>query len=152
VTITGSGFTGATSVKFGSLVATFAVVDDGHITATSPADSIAQTINVRVTAPAGTSPIVTADKYTYVKPPQITSVSPASGPRAGGQTVTITGTGFSTATGVRFASHVASFVIVDANHITTTSPAVPTAQTDNVRVTNASGISPVVAAGTYSYK
>lgn len=55
VSITGSGFTGATGVKFGAVSATvFTVVDDNHIVAVVPAGS-AGSAPVTVITPAGTS-------------------------------------------------------------------------------------------------
>ena len=54
VTITGSGFTGATSVRFGSAgAASFSVASDSSITATAPPGSGA--VGVTVTTPGGTS-------------------------------------------------------------------------------------------------
>ncbi|HVB19720.1 MAG TPA: peptidoglycan-binding protein, partial [Candidatus Paceibacterota bacterium] len=64
VTITGSGFTGATAVKFGTTAATsFTVNSDTSITATSPAGIGA--VDVTVTAPGGTSATGSADQFTY---------------------------------------------------------------------------------------
>lgn len=58
VTITGSGFLGATDVKFGTVSASaLTVVNDSTIIAVVPAGS-AGTVNVTVVAPAGTSPAV----------------------------------------------------------------------------------------------
>ncbi len=57
VTITGTGFTGATTVKFGATSATHVtVVNNTTVTATSPAGT-AETVNVTVTTPGGTSAI-----------------------------------------------------------------------------------------------
>ena len=65
VTITGSGFTGATDVGFGSVNAAAMTVDsDTQITATSPAGT--GTVDVTVTTPAGTSATSSADQFTYV--------------------------------------------------------------------------------------
>ncbi|MGW7639944.1 IPT/TIG domain-containing protein [Streptomyces decoyicus] len=62
--------------------------------------------------------------YTTVSAPVLTSVVPASGPEAGGTTVTLTGTGLATATAVRFgATPAASFTIVSDTHITAVAPA-----------------------------
>lgn len=56
--------------------------------------------------------------------PTITSVSPNSGPPAGGAAVTITGTGFTGATAVTFAgTAVTSFAVSDATTIIATVPA-----------------------------
>jgi hypothetical protein len=72
VTITGTGFTGATAVTFGSTPAIdVTVFSDSSITATAPVGT-AGTVDVTVTAPGGTSAISTADKYTYVDSIEIT--------------------------------------------------------------------------------
>ncbi len=66
VTLTGVGFTGATSVLFGSTPATGVVVNsDSSITAIAPATSTAGIVDVTVTTPIGTSAIGTADQFTY---------------------------------------------------------------------------------------
>ena len=87
VTVTGSGFTGASKVAFGAVAATsFTVVSGTQITAVSPAQAAAS-YDITVTTAAGTSPVVSADSYTYQAPvqPAVTGVSPASGPVAGGR-------------------------------------------------------------------
>ena len=81
MTITGSGFTGATSVKFGATAATAMTVgSDAQITATSPAGS--DTVDVTVTTPAGTSATSAADSFTYTAiPAVVTGISPRRGDR-----------------------------------------------------------------------
>ena len=65
VAITGSGFTGATGVNFGTTaVKTMTVDSDGQITATSPPHS-AGTVDVTVITPVGTSATSSADQFTY---------------------------------------------------------------------------------------
>ena len=67
VTITGTGFTGATTVNFGTAAATNVVINAAgtQITATSPAG--AGTVDVTVTGgPLGPSATSLADKFTYV--------------------------------------------------------------------------------------
>lgn len=65
VTVTGSGFTGATAVRFGaSSASAMTVVSDTQITATSPAGS-SGTVDVTVVTPAGTSATSPADQFTY---------------------------------------------------------------------------------------
>ncbi|MEI9978433.1 MAG: IPT/TIG domain-containing protein [Edaphobacter sp.] len=64
VTITGTSFTGATAVNFGSTAAaSFTVNSDTSITAVSPAGT--GTVDIAVVTPAGTSATVTADQYTF---------------------------------------------------------------------------------------
>jgi hypothetical protein len=64
VTVTGSGFMGATSVLFGaSSASAMTVVSDTEITATSPAGG--GTVDVTVITPAGSSAISAADQFKY---------------------------------------------------------------------------------------
>lgn len=68
VTITGTGFLGATGVNFGTKSATnFTVINDTTVVATSPAGA-AGPVNVTVTNPAGTSATSSSDVFTYVTP------------------------------------------------------------------------------------
>lgn len=68
VTITGSGFTGATNVFFGATAATgVTVASDSSITVTSPPGS--GTVDVTVTTPLGTSVVGAADQFSYQSPP-----------------------------------------------------------------------------------
>jgi len=72
VSITGSGFTGATSVMFGSVAATDCLVlGDTSIGCTSPAGSAGE-VDVTVTTPAGTSATSSADQFTYTEAPTTT--------------------------------------------------------------------------------
>ena len=64
--------------------------NDGEITAVSPPEG-AGTVDITVTTPDGTSATSAADQYNYENAPVVTSVSPSSGPTAGGTAVTITG-------------------------------------------------------------
>lgn len=65
VTITGSGFTGATDIGFGPTnAATMSIDSDVQITATSAAGT--GTVDVTVTTPTGTSATTPADQFTYV--------------------------------------------------------------------------------------
>lgn len=64
VTVTGTGFTGATSVNFGTVAATsFTVASDTSITAVAPALAAGPN-DVTVVTPAGTSAVVAADQFT----------------------------------------------------------------------------------------
>ncbi|MEV0537913.1 IPT/TIG domain-containing protein, partial [Kitasatospora sp. NPDC050463] len=104
VTLQGSGFTGATAVKFGTVNATsFTVVSAAQITATAPAGS--GTVQVTVTTPAGTSNGIS---YTYLGAPTLSALVPNQGPVSGGNTVTLTGTNLTTATAVTFGTSAAT--------------------------------------------
>ena len=112
VTITGTGFTGATAVTFGgTAAASFTVVSDTSITATTPAHA-AGAVDVAVARPDGSASLPNGFTYTVVPPPVITSVAPTTGPTAGGTSVTITGTGFTGATVVTFGGPAATNITV----------------------------------------
>jgi len=65
-TITGTGFTGATAVWFGNVVASaFTVSSDTKITATSPAHG-GGAVDVKVVNAFGTSAVSPADQFTYL--------------------------------------------------------------------------------------
>jgi YVTN family beta-propeller protein len=152
-TITGTNFTGATAVDFGSTPATsFTVNSDTSITAVAPpgTDGV---VDVTVTNPAGTSPAVTADQYTYLEPaPTITNVNPNNGALAGGTSVTITGTDFLGATAVDFGSTPAtSFTVNSDTSITAVAPAASSVGTVDITVTTAAGTSSATSGDQYSY-
>jgi hypothetical protein len=68
VTITGSGFTGATEVDFGGVRATTMTVDsDSEITATIPSRGSGR-VHVTVVTPKGTSATSPADVFGYYMP------------------------------------------------------------------------------------
>ena len=123
VTISGSGFTGATAVKFGTAAASFTFNSDTQITATAPAEA-AGTVDVTVTTPNGTSETSAADRYTFDAPPTLKSISPAAGPTKGGQKVTLTGTNFVSGATVEFGTSAASSVtLVSSTKLTALTPA-----------------------------
>ncbi len=66
VTITGTGFTGETSVDFGTSTATDVIFNsDSSITATAPATTTAGAADITVTTPNGTSATGAADQFIY---------------------------------------------------------------------------------------
>ena len=120
VTITGTGFTGTTAVKFGTGTASFTFVSDTELDATVTAAS--KTGPITVTNPAGSA--VSDDVFTVATtPPTISSFAPLLG--AEGASVTITGTNLSNTTEVDFGGISASFVVNSATSVTATVPSVP---------------------------
>jgi len=147
VTITGTAFTGATVVTFGGSSASFTVNNDTSITATTPAHG-AGAVNVVVTTPGGSATGTNA--YTYIVAPTFVSISPAAGPSAGGQTVTITGTNFVIgATSVIIGGNAATSVSVSSSTTLTAITPSGSAGAVNAVVTTAGGSA--TGTGVYTY-
>jgi hypothetical protein len=68
VTITGTNFSGTTSVRFGTTPAAFTVSSATSITAVAPAGTGGATVDVVVQGPGGSSRALVDDRYTYVLP------------------------------------------------------------------------------------
>ena len=131
-TIDGSGFTGATAVMFGgTAAASFTVVSDSRITATVPAG--AHSGSIVVVTPGGT--ITSADAFTAVLPPTISSLDPDHGGQRA--TVTVTGSDFTGVTGVTLAGTACAFSVVSDTKLTFTVPA--GAASGHVAITTAGG-------------
>src|SRR5579883_652221 len=153
VTVNGTNFVpGQTTVKFGiaastSVTVTFSTV----LVSDSPAQG-AGTVDVTVTTPFGTSPVLAADQFTYsaTAAPTVNSVAPNQGPPAGGTAnIVITGSGFTGVTAVSFGANTAAFVVNSGTQITATSPAGALGTVD-VTVT-ANGTSATSAADQFTY-
>jgi IPT/TIG domain len=148
VTITGSGFTGAVGVAFGSSqVTSFTVNSDSQITTVStPGTNIT---DVTVTTNKGISSVVNADQFTYGTGPVVSRVAPGSGPAGGGTVVTISGAGFTNASAVSFGTVKAdSLTVVSDTEITVSSP--PGSGTVDITVTTPGGTSATSSADQFT--
>jgi IPT/TIG domain/FG-GAP repeat len=163
VTISGSGFeepaSQVTSVLFGSKEAkSFTVNSNTSITAEAPEGPTAEpgSVEVRVIAPAGESPISPKGMFTYVSPPTVRKLSPNEGLIAGGAEVKISGSGFKEsgsgeATSVQFGSQPAkSFTVHSSTSITAVAPA-QAAGSVHVTVTNLGGTSATSANDLFTF-
>jgi alpha-tubulin suppressor-like RCC1 family protein len=145
VVISGSEFTGATAVTFGSIPANkFTVNSSTSITASAPPQAAGK-VHITVTNVAGTSTPVLADMYKYT--PIVASVTPNSGPVAGGTSITVTGLGFIEGSGLtRFLfgkAKATAVVCPSTTECTMTSPAGAAAGTVDVIAEAAKVKSPV---------
>jgi LPXTG-motif cell wall-anchored protein len=135
VTVTGSGFTGATSVTFGGTAATDVdVIDDSSVVATSPAHAPGA-VDVVVTTPDASG--TRSGAFTYYAPPTSLAVSPVAGPTEGGTAITVTGSGLAATSSVTIGgAAVTDLVVVDDSTVTAMTPAGPLGGADVVVTTD----------------
>ncbi len=144
VTLTGTNFTGATAVSFGTLAAaSFVVVSATQITSVVPSGvSIGE---LRVVTPLGTA--TSGGRFSpLLPPPTITSISPTSG--SPGTSITITGMNLSGITSVRFGGEVVASFTPSADG-TTLSAVVGVGATGDVSVVSPRGTATLPSAFTF---
>jgi IPT/TIG domain len=153
VTITGTGLTAETAVRFGAAAATSVEFkSETEVVAISPAGSGA--VEVAVTTAGGTSATSAGDTFTYTAPPApapaLERLEPSSGGEEGGTVVMITGSNLAGATAVDFGSAAAlGFEVRSATEIVADSPAGSGAV--EVTVTTPAGTSAASAGDTFTY-
>jgi alpha-tubulin suppressor-like RCC1 family protein len=142
VTITGSDFSEATAVRFGTADApSFSIDSPTQITAVTPAG--AGEVEPQVITPAGASPRWI--EFTYVPRPTVEKISPHKGPASGGTTVKISANGYGGSFGkikaVKFGPLEAAFKFDSHGNLSAISPPGLEAGTVYVTVTTNGGTS-----------
>jgi len=141
ILITGTGFTGATGVTFGSNAATnVSVAGDTSISVLTPSNA-AGAVNVGVITPNGTATRSSAYTYTAIPALTISSYTPPTGPTYGGNTITFYGTNIGsslTAVNVSFGSNYATVTLANNTALQATAPA-HVAGSVNVVISNVNG-------------
>lgn len=153
VTLTGTGFTGTSSVTFGGTAGKSPkVVSATQISVVTPVHAAGQ-VDVRVVTNHGSSAVGAAAKFTFVAPvgpPSIAALSPRSGGLQGGTTVTITGSNLGGTKSVTFGGKAGTgLFVVSASQVRVTAPARTSTGDVDVVVTTAAGQATKAAA--YSY-
>jgi len=150
ITLAGTNFVSGATVLVNGIPATgVTFVSATQVRATTPAGS-AGARTVQVTNPSGQSASL-AGAFTYVGGPGLSSVSPTSGPTAGGTTITIAGTAFVSGATVRVNGVAATGVtFVSATQLRANTPAAA-AGTYAIQVTNPDGQAGTLGAA-YTYR
>ncbi len=149
VSVSGGGFQAGMAVTIGgtSVIPTgVSATSFTFITPAAPAGSV----QVQVTTSFGPSALSAADRYTYGSLPVITAVAPAAGLMAGGQTVTVTGSGFTALMTAIIGATAVTPSGVSATSFSFTTPAEPGGSVP-VRVTTLIGTSALSPADVYTY-
>jgi hypothetical protein len=161
VTIRGTNFNGATSVRFGTFYAqNVTVVSSTEIVATAGVETLGA-VNITVTTPAATSATSPADQFTFTtppvptNPPVVTSVTPSTvpgGPEAGDiGGVFIHGSNFLYATSVQAGSTSIGFSTVSSTEISIGPPTEPIGTVLDLTVTGPAGTSALTPGDRVTY-
>jgi len=154
--IYGSGFSGATSVSFGTNAAGFFVGDDEHVFTNTPPGNPGP-VTVKISTPAGLSGASAGSTFTYLQPspPAVSAVSPNHGTAAGGTNIFISGSGLGGATSVQVGNAILQrfqFFVQDDGLIQAVTPAQHTnPSTVDVRVTTQAGVSAINANDQFTF-
>ncbi len=133
VTITGSGFSGASAVSFGAVAAqSFKVVSPTTITAVTPAETGGQ-VNVSVSNVAGQSAPSSKARFKFV--PTVEALAPGTGSSAGGTVVLVSGHGFALGTATTFKFGKTKAKLVDCTSATSCEVTAPAHAAGAVDVT-----------------
>jgi YD repeat-containing protein len=151
--VAGSGFTGASSVSFGGSAGSYLSVLSDNLLQINPPAHAAGVVDVQVTTPGGTSPVTTADQFTYVVPPVpvVTGAGPTSGTTLGGYAIYVAGSGFTAASGVVFGGMLGSYLSVLSDNLLQINPPAHAAGVVDIQVTTPGGTSTTTAADQFTY-
>jgi hypothetical protein len=145
VTIIGENFASGCRVKFGGVDSAQVIfINNNQIIATTPAQTAPGPVTVRVVNPDGQANAL-QNAFQYQQPPptpapSLFSVSPNSGPLAGGTAVVINGQNFAASCAVRFGGIDAAQVAFNSsNQLTAVAPPQSSPGPVNVRVVNPDG-------------
>jgi large repetitive protein len=134
VTVSGSGFVGAPTVRFGTVATSPTSVSLTALVALVPSGAPTGSITVMTTEGSGNTSAV----FTVIRTPTLVSFTPASG--AAGTVVTLVGIGLTTTGTVQFNGIAANTSAVNGSVTTSLLATVPTdATTGRITVTNAAG-------------
>jgi hypothetical protein len=162
VTVTGTGFTNAagssivTAVTMAvtcgtspTTVTTYNVVSGTKLVLTAPAHAAAaMKVCIVVSGTTGYASVA----YTYAAPPTVTSITPSAGPAAGGQAVTVVGTGFAKGLTADIGGVPLTNIVVataGTSFTAVTGVSAPTASAATLHVTSTGGA--VASASAYTY-
>jgi len=161
VVVKGTGFNNSlVYVAFGNIQVSYTqvlVVNNTELIVSPPTSPTGGTVDVTVQNFNGTSATSPADQYTFTNLPTVSAVSPIAGTPAGGNTVTVTGSGFDPVNkpSVNFGANTITPANVTVNSPTSLSVPAPSGTdhtTVDVTVTDQFGqTSPTSAADHYTY-
>lgn len=147
LTVKGRGLITTTSVRFGDVAVAPSSVLDDQVTVTVPPAQTAGPVPVTVVTRSNSYGRAT---YTYVGPPNIASVTPSTGSRAGGAPVLIRGAELAFTQAVTIGGVAAAFGIISNTQIAAVTPPAGAPGPANVVVTTTGGNATATGAFVYT--
>jgi hypothetical protein len=145
VTVAGSNFVSGARVNVGGRAATTTFVSSTTLRASTPTGAAAGAVAIQVINPNGQS-ATRGNAFTYVGGtsggyPSINSVSPTSGPRAGGTLVTVTGSNFVSGARVNVGGRAATTTFVNSTTLRASTPTAAATGPTSIQVVLPNGLS-----------
>lgn len=140
VTITGQRFAEGAKVYFNTKLVTSNFVSSSELTVTTPSWPSAEAVAVKVVNPNGQQSVV-PNGYTYEDAkPVISSVSPSSGPMAGGTTISVKGSYFKSGAKVSWGeTDIPAYTFVSSGEIRLKAPSWAKPETIDLKIVNPDG-------------
>jgi hypothetical protein len=137
VLVTGSNFVSGATVAIGGVASAVEVLSETELTAVTPAHAVGPE-EVLVTTAGGES--TGGPSYTYVPPPTVSSINPASGPSEGGTQVVVRGAGFTPDTKLEIGAAAGAVEVISETELKAVTPAFA-AGAQEVIASNGNGVS-----------
>lgn len=147
VTVAGPGVDAATDVQFAGVSGAITASSPGALLVTVPAGASVGAVDVEVTT-ADASATGTG-VFAYIDDLAIDSVTPPTGDVAGGETITVAGSGFTAATRVAFGPVFATTTLMDAGTLSVVAPPGPLGVVD-VQVVDGDRVATLADGYTYT--
>lgn len=149
VVISGEYFLTGAVVKFGDQEGNVSSITPKQIVVNTPPSATAQTVDVTVVNPDGTT-VTAVQAYSYVPAPEITSVTPNQGLTPGNENITIHGSHFASDAKVYFNSTLLSTTFISDTELSAVTPSWAKAESVKVKVVNPDGQEAALDSG-YQY-
>lgn len=155
ISITGTDLARASEVMIGDSTVSFTVESDTLVRFVTPASS-SGAVSISVTTPGGSTTSPVAFEYTTsALVPVIATITPVTGPTAGGTTITVTGQYFSGSYSDSVSAAIngisgSSVILIDDSTLTFVSPPGAAASGLDVRVATGGGVGTLAGAFTYT--
>ncbi|MBP1965808.1 IPT/TIG domain-containing protein [Paenibacillus aceris] len=148
ILVNGQNFVSGAKVYFNNVEVPGTFMSSNQIKIKSPAWAVAESVNVTVTNPDNQT-VTLPGGFTYTLPPgpTVTSLSPNSGPQAGGTLLVINGANFTTTSRAFFKTTELPVTYLNGTQLRVKTPAWPSGETVDIKVLNPDGQNSTLVGG-----